>query len=241
MNNSKTHILAQLKKEILPLQGLRSCVHGEAVDVGLGGMASAFPNGQFPLAAVHEFCYNNGEEWAASGGFLSGILSSVLDKHRTALWIGSTVPFTPALVYFGMLPHHHLFIHPKGEKETLWAIEEALQCNSIGAVVSDLKELSFTASRRLQLLVESSGVPLFLLRRQPKNISTSCVTRWQIKPLPSEGEDDLPGIGFPRWQVDLLKVRNGKGGSWVVEWSPVGFRFILPQTAVLTTLQRKTG
>jgi len=42
--------------------------------------------------------------------------------------------------------------------------------------------------------------------------------------LPGEPVDGLPGLGFPRWQVELLKVRNGQPGSWVVEWSDGRFK-----------------
>jgi protein ImuA len=28
----------------------------------------------------------------------------------------------------------------------------------------------------------------------------------------------MPGVGFPRWNVELLKVRNGQPGNWQVEW-----------------------
>jgi protein ImuA len=36
----------------------------------------------------------------------------------------------------------------------------------------------------------------------------------------------MPGLGFARWNVELLKVRNGKPGSWQIEWGPTGFRTI---------------
>ena len=39
----------------------------------------------------------------------------------------------------------------------------------------------------------------------------------------------MPGVGFPRWQVDLLKVRNGNPGSWTVEWSKRRFNTIIPE------------
>jgi len=242
MNGAKNHILAQLEKEILPLQGLRSCVHSNKVDVGLGAMHSAFPNGQFPLAAVHEFCCNSIEDVTASGGFVSGILSSLMHGSGATLWLSRTTSVFPhGLTQFCIAPHHVLFITAKKEKEILWVIEEALQCNTLSAVVGELPELSFTASRRLQLLVEESGVPLFLLRHKPKNLSTSCVSRWRIQPIGSEIQDDLPGMGLPRWKVELLKIRNGKPGSWIVEWDTNHFRVVYPQTAVVTALQRKTG
>ncbi len=28
----------------------------------------------------------------------------------------------------------------------------------------------------------------------------------------------MPGVGAPRWKVELLKVRNGLPGAWIVEW-----------------------
>jgi protein ImuA len=48
--------------------------------------------------------------------------------------------------------------------------------------------------------------------------TTSCVSRWKITSLASERVDDLPGIGFPKWRVELLRIRNGKPGSWDVQW-----------------------
>src|ERR1700684_950556 len=104
-------------------------------------------------------------------------------------------------------------------------MEEALKCSGLAAVVGEMPELSFTTSRRFQLAVEQSRVTGFVLRSHPRNLNTNtCVSRWKIKPLPSHAEDDLPGLGFPRWQVELQKIRNGKPGVWQVEWAAGGFR-----------------
>jgi protein ImuA len=65
------------------------------------------------------------------------------------------------------------------------------------------------------------------------------VARWKITPLPSELEEDMPGVGFPRWSVELLKVRNGNPGSWKIEWSDKGFVPI--EEAVLIQEERKAG
>jgi protein ImuA len=64
-------------------------------------------------------------------------------------------------------------------------VEEALRCNRLAAVVAEIGELSFTASRRLQLAVEQSRVTGFILRLKPRNLtSTACVTRWRVTSLP---------------------------------------------------------
>jgi hypothetical protein len=37
----------------------------------------------------------------------------------------------------------------------------------------------------------------------------------------------LPGVGFPHWKVELLRIRNGIPGVWCVHWS--GGRFVISQ------------
>jgi len=41
----------------------------------------------------------------------------------------------------------------------------------------------------------------------------------------------LPGVGFPRLNVELLKVRNGKPGSWQVEWANGKFNEVVVKTS----------
>jgi protein ImuA len=137
------------------------------------------------------------------------------------LWISvSRTLFPPGLKAFAVEPDRVIFIDLKREKDVLWVTEEALKCEGLSAVIAELREISFTESRRLQLAVEQSRVTGFILRSDPRKLSaTTSVARWKISPLPSEPKDGLPGIGFPRWQVELLKVRNGNPGSWQIEWS----------------------
>jgi protein ImuA len=88
-----------------------------------------------------------------------------------------------------------------------------------------LKEMDFKHSQRFQRAVEQSRVTGFVLRNaSTKQNSTACAARWRVKALPSTELDGLPGLGFLRWQVDLLKVRNGQTGSWLLEWNEGGFK-----------------
>jgi len=94
----------------------------------------------------------------------------------------------------------------------------------LAAVIGEVSTLDFKQSRRLQLAVEQSHVTGFILRNDSKKLgSTACAARWQVRPLPSGSAEGLPGLGIPRWQVDLLKVRNGQPGSWVLEWDESKF------------------
>jgi protein ImuA len=243
MSAAKANIIAQLQKDILPLQGFKPIPNGEAIDVGLGQIKYAFPNALFPLGAVHEFCCAGTEDSAATCGFIAGILAPLMRSGGVSLWISSSRTLFPtALKEFGIEPDKIVFVDLKKQKDVLWATEEALKCGGLSAVVGEISEISFTASRRLQLAVEQSRVTGFILRINPRDLNTTaCVSRWKISPLPSGLPDDMPGIGFPRWNVELLKVRNGKPGNWQIEWKAGRFRHGSRLTSIPRELQKKTG
>ena len=66
METSKADIIAQLQKEILPLQGCKPVAGNIGFDGGLGFIKNAFPNASFPLGAVHEFFCSGAEDVSAS-------------------------------------------------------------------------------------------------------------------------------------------------------------------------------
>jgi protein ImuA len=240
----KADIIQQLQKEILSLQGYGSVSERQQLYTGLGSIERAFPGHTFPIGAVHEFLSLAQEDAAATNGFIAGLLSSFMKSQGVCLWISTKrTLFPPALKLFGIEPERIIFVDLIREKEALWAIEEALKCKALAAVVGELSEISFTASRRLQLAVEQSRVTGFIHRYNPKSEhALATVSRWKITPMASIMEDDMPGIGFPRWNVRLLKVRNGKPGTWLIEWAADGFRHIPAFTPVVSGRNiRKTG
>ena len=229
--SAKNDIVRQLQKEILSLQGVHRTSDNQALNTGLGPLEMAFPNRTFPIGAVHEFISNEAENAAATNGFISGLLGRLMHRGGACLWIGAKrTLFPPALKIFGIDPERIIFIDLARQKDVLWTIEEALKCNALAAVVGELKELSFTESRRLQLAVEQSKVTGFIHRHNPRSENTvACVTRWKISSLASVTERGMPGLGFPRWNIQLVKVRNGKPGTWQIEWSVDGFVHIAKQ------------
>jgi len=225
MPASKADILSQLEKEILPLQGFKPLKTG-IIDVGLGSIHEAFPQKKFPLGVIHEFMGKSPENIAATHGFISGILHALTKSRTAVLWISANqLVFPPALASMGIDPSKIIFINLKREKDLLWATEEALRCDALTAVVSDLQDMDFTVSRRLQLAVEQSRVTGFVIRHRPRLLNTTAsVCRWQIDPQKSFHTDSIPGLGYPSWQVELLKVRNGKPGLWQMHWIENKFR-----------------
>jgi protein ImuA len=237
-------VIEELQRQILKLQGNQLSSDQEQ-SLGLGVIEHAFPGKVFPRAAVHELISVSSESAACTNGFMSVILSSLMAQSGSCLWISTRrTIYPPALKTFGIEPERILFVDVSNVKDALWAMEESLKCNALNAVVGEFTALSFEESRRLQLAVEQSKVTGFVHRFQPKIENTvACVSRWKITPLFSELPDQLPGMGFPRWNIDLLKVRNGKPASWQVQWSPQGgLEYIVtPEQAIPNIHKRQAG
>ena len=244
MMRGKADIIASLQKEILSLQGYRAVSDGAAVNVGLEAITRVFPRAVFPTGVLHEFLTEAPEHTAASGGFIAGLLSALMQRGGACIWISTSRRlFPPALKMFGVEPDRFIFVDLQREKDVMWAMEESLKCEGLVAVIADLAEMSFTQSRRVQLVAEQSGVTCFLLRTDPRRLHTiASIAQWKVRPLPSRLEDGMPGVGFPRWQVELLKVRNGQPGIWNVEWSAGKF-LLLPEERVVAASgqKRKAG
>ena len=241
MMDSKRELIDRLKQDILRLQGFAAPESRAAGNIGLGAVEDAFPNGIFPRGSVHEFISENREQGAVTCGFIEGLLCRLMEKGGACLWIStSSVLFPPAAKAFGVEPDRIVFVVMPREREVLWATEEALKCKGLAVVVAELQEMDFVQSRRLQLAVEKSKVTGLVIRHNPRRIgSTACAARWKITSLPSELEEGLPGVGDPRWEVELLKVRNGNPGSWQVGWSDNGFAPMLKPTQKDTKSERR--
>ena len=225
VNENTREIVNRLKQDILQLQGSTPPDSNGAKRIGLGLVEEAFPYATFPPFGVHEFICSGREESAATSGFMGGLLAKLMGSGGVCFWIStSKMLFPPALAAFGVEPSRIVFVEVARERDVLWAAEEALKCGGLSVVVAELQELDFKQSRRLQLAVEKSRATGLMLRHTPRTIgATACVARWRIVPLPSLPEEGLPGVGCPRWEVELLKVRNGNPGCWQLAWSEEGF------------------
>lgn len=241
---TRADIIARLQQDILHLQGQRPVRDEPVGRVKLGPILNSFPHKTFPTGAVHEYITTTPGDAAATTGFVSGILSALMQHGGYCVWISpEKIIFPPGLKSFGIEPDHVLFIHLRKEKDICWALEAALQVEGLAGVVSELPDLDFTVSRRLQLAVEKSGVTGFVLRHQPRKLHpTACVGRWQISSLASYHPERLPGVGFPCWNINLQKIRGGKPGSWQMVWMDGHFQE-LPEISLISsqTPLRKIG
>nr|WP_199078962.1 Error-prone repair protein ImuA [Pedobacter sp. ASV19] len=239
---TKSEIVEKLQQQILSMQGFRQ-PSAQQVSTGLGPLEAAFPNKVFPAGAIHEFLSPLAEDAAATTGFMAGLLSRLMAQGGPCLWIGTRrTLFPPALKLFGVDPDRIIFIDVKKEKDLLWTIEEALKCDALSAVVGEVSGISFMESRRLQLAVEQSRVTGMLRCSGPDKIgNTTSVARWKITPLASALQEDMPGVGYPRWNVELLKIRNGKPGTWQLQWAENYFQHLSQPVPVSKLVMQQTG
>jgi protein ImuA len=244
MITERANIISKLQKDILPLEGIKSSSKDSKINIGFRPIEKCFPNETFPLGCMHEFLSASKEDMAATNGFASALIGRLVQSGGVCIWISaSRMVFPAALKRFGIEPEQVIFIDLKKEKEVLWVIEETLKCNRVKAVIGELNEINFKESRRLQLATEQSRVTGFIIRHQPRVINTiACVSRWRVTSLSTELKEGMPGVGFPRWYLELLKVRNGVTGSWKVEWSSNSFRNIEENIfSISREHKRKTG
>ncbi|HEY1503020.1 MAG TPA: hypothetical protein VGF92_01905 [Stellaceae bacterium] len=179
----------------------------------------ALPWRGLPLAALHEI-----ENAGATDGngaaslFLAGILARLVPA-RPVLWCLQRPDLhAPGLALAGLDVRRLVLLRAPNEREILWAMEEGLRSRALAAVVGEVDSLSMPASRRLQLAAESAGVTGFVLHRNAGQATVSAaVTRWRIAVLPSAAVAGEPGIGRPRWRVELLRCRGGMPMAWDVE------------------------
>ncbi len=127
-----------------------------------------------------------------------------------------------------------LFVDPPDDAVRLWAIDLALRCKALAAVVADARGLTMAASRRLQLAAEKTsknGGPLVLLARPPADRATPSVagTRWLVNNVHHERSSSMN----PRWSIEVLRWKgrgrasppglslaasSEAGRRWTLEW-----------------------
>lgn len=238
----RAELLARLKSDVSRLERASKEVAVKPASFGCS-LDEAFDDRALPLGCIHEFLVDGRDQEAASQGFLSALMSK-MPATGGIVWITKRkTVFPPGLVTFGLKPDRVCFLDLAREKDALWAAEEALRCKPVTAVVAEIANIDLTATRRLQLAAEHSGAPAFLMRSNPKSLAaTASATRWRIRPLPSTAPDGLPGVGFPAFDVELLKVRGGKPGKWQIEWRGNAFHDVfLPHTASVPATVRERG
>ena len=207
--------IAALRTRIAQLEGEGARRH-EALPFGVPQLDRRLPGGGLALGCLHEVAGggNGAVDGAAAACFVAGIAARTQGK---VLWcVAQQDLFAPGLEQAGLPPDRVIHVEAGDDKSTLACMEEGLRHDGLGAVVGDIARLPMTASRRLHLAAKGTGTICIALRRwqwqaeagdfgQP----TAAMTRWRVSALPS-APLPVPGIGRPRWLIELIRARAGE-------------------------------
>lgn len=186
--------------------------------------------GGLARGAVHEFYAAEPGDAGAVIGLAMAITTRLApDGRQPAMWLrswralrGGGVLQAQAWTELGGSPGMVLFGRIADAKTLLGTAVDALRCPALGVVILEswgpLRELDLTASRRLALAAERSGVTLLLLRLDAEPVPSAAQSRWQVASAPSQA---LPGHapGAPTFDITLLRQKSGPCGmSWRLEW-----------------------
>ncbi len=201
---------------------------GEAAPVlpfGVAEIDGRLPGGGLVLGALHEVSGvgPDEEDSSAPAAFIAGLCAR-LDPAKRILWCqsGAGDLYGPGLAASGLTPERLVLARARNAADLLWAMEEGLRTRALAAVVGEIADLPGPASRRLQLAAETSCVTAFVLRRFRVPSATArapnaAVTRWTVAPLPSVPAPGEPGLGRPRWRLELWRARGAAPAEWIVE------------------------
>ena len=219
-------VVAALKERIRRLEG--GAARARAVlPFGVAAIDGRLPGGGLALGCLHEVAGGgadtvaNAVDGAAATLFAAGIAARTGGK---VLWcVARQDLFAPALAQAGLPADRVVHAEAGDDRDLLACFEEGLRHGGLGAVVAEVSRLPMTASRRLQLAAESSGTVGLALRRwrRPTEAAgyaqpTASVTRWRVSALPS-APLPVPGVGRPRWLLELVRCRAGEAAMFEVE------------------------
>src|SRR6202045_2664154 len=239
-------LLPELRERVRRIERSPAMAHG-VLPFGGAAIDRALPGGGLARGALHEILGVGGDEedGALAAAFAAHILGRLgagphpipppwtrgrdgpaQREGGLVLWcLPRPDLYGPGLAAHGLDPGRVVMVRASRDAEILWAMEEGLRAPCIAAVVGEVGSLPMVASRRLQLAAERSGITAFLLRRwrdggqatRERALPNAAVTRWRIAALPSRPMRDEPGVGHPRWRVELLRCRGGEPESWEME------------------------
>jgi protein ImuA len=231
--------LLALRERVRRIERPAATVHG-TLPFGIAAIDRVLPGGGLARGTTHEIVGMGGDEedGALAAAFAAGILGR-LGPHSNpppqagegrgggiVLWcLPHPDLYGPGLAAHGFDPGRLVLVRARRNTEILWAMEEGLRASGVAAVVGEVGAFPAVASRRLQLAAERSGVTAFVLRRwrdgaeaaHERNLPNAAATRWRIAALSSVPARAEPGIGHPRWRVELLRCRGGAPACWEVE------------------------
>ena len=147
---------------------------------------------------------------------------------RAVLWIEPEAAefeggalYGPGLELLGLPMARMIGLRVAHERDGAWAMEEALRCRAVAAVVGEFARatstLDLTMLRRLALAAGEGGGLGLLLRHYACPLPSPAMTRSEIAAAPG-ARDAFGGLGRPAVVLSLVRNRRGPTGRWLLSW-----------------------
>ena len=228
-----TLALEDARRRVREIESQTRVAHG-ALPFGLDAIDHRLPTRGLALGALHEVAGggNGAVHGAAAALFTAGIMARTTGQ---ILWcVTRRDLFAPAIAQAGLHPARVTYAEVGDEESVLACCEEGLRHGGLGGVVGEVAKLSMTAPRRLQLVAEATGTLAIAVRRWRRMSDasdfgqpTASATRWRVSAFPS-APLPVPGVGRPRWLVELIRARAGECADFIVEACDDEGRLALP-------------
>jgi protein ImuA len=220
--------LARLRRRVARLEGGRAPIDDARFATGHDGVDS-WLGGGLAKGRLHELVAEDGENAGSLAGF-AAMLAMRAGQGQPLLWLRTQAAeercgrlYATGLNELGLHGDALLLGLLADDAALLRAANDAARCAGLGALVveawGDPRPLDLTATRRLMLAAEYSGVTVLLIRAAARESPSVADTRWRVTPAPSVAlAAEAPGP--PVFDVELLRRRAGPAGrTWRVEWN----------------------
>lgn len=225
--------IADLRRTLERMES-RAGGNRSALPFGVEEIDTHLPGSGLALGQLHEVM--EGGPASEYAGLATLFAASIVARiPGPVLWcLRGRDLFAPALSRIGLHPDRLIFCETWKDAEVLPAMEEGLRCKGLAAVVGELVRLPLTASRRLQLAADDSGVTALAIHRwrtvnekERAGEPNAAVTRWRVSPHPSP-PSGFEGLPRQHWHLELLRVRGGEPHDWIVEAPDAASHLALP-------------
>jgi protein ImuA len=227
MRESVDH-LAMLRRNLASIAGGRLLSGDKRIATGHPALDAALGGG-LARGRVHEMFAGEADDAASAAGFAAMLALKTAGRRAPIFWLRADEAerrggglHAPGLAELGGDPDTLVLGQAPDIKTLLKAAADAARCAGLGALVVECwgkcPALDLTASRRLALAAEQSGVTLLMLRLEAEPVPSAVDTRWAVSAAPSQAlEANAPGP--PQFEIELLRWRAGPSGMrWRLEW-----------------------
>jgi protein ImuA len=237
MRESVDH-LAMLRRNLASIAGGGRLSADKRVATGHPALDAALDGG-FARGRVHELFATDAEDGPSASACAAMLALRTVGRRAPIFWLRTDeaerrggVVHAPGLIELGGDPDSLVLGQAPDTKALLKVAADAARCPGLGALIVEIHgecpALDLTASRRLALAVEQSGVTLLMLRLGAEPMPSAADTRWAVSAAPS-GALEANAPGAPTFEIELLRRRSGPAGMrWRLEWNRDRLVFIEP-------------